>query len=178
MSDQPNQTRPFFKRAQYIVDFRAQSKLVLPIVLVPVIVALAYVAAVYLLPGQTAIETMSAQETRSMFLRVNILYFTLAMVCLVATALVFTHRVIGPAQVIERAVRGIQAGDYDQRLSLRPGDGLLTLAVAVGELREELREREERQRSLGREIAALLDANDLDAARELAARLEKTEDRS
>lgn len=178
MSDETKQTREIIKRTQYTVDARAQLRLALPLLAVLVVVAIAYVVAIYLLPGRTALETLSVEETRSLFLRANTIYYCVALVGLAGVSIFITQRVVGPAQVIERAVRGMQAGDYDKRLNLRPGDSLQSLAASVAELREGLREQAEQRRSLAEQIAAHLDSNDLGAARNLVAQLEKPEDRS
>lgn len=175
MSDQPSESRPHFKREWYFVDAGVQLRLVLPLLAVLVVVALAYAAAIYLLPGPDAIETMTAEETRRLFLRANGVYFAVAVGALGAVAVFLSHRVAGPARVIERAVRGLRDGDYDDRLALRRGDSLKSLATAVRELRDQLREREEQRRKLGREIAARLDANDVRTARELLDRLDNPE---
>jgi prepilin-type N-terminal cleavage/methylation domain-containing protein len=175
MSDDPKRTRPSFKRRRYFIDARLQLSLALPLLGVLAIVALAYAAAIYLLPGKMALETMTAEETRALFLRANLVYFAIAAVLLGAVAIFLAHRIAGPAQVIEAALRGLLRGRYDQRLALRPGDSLTSLAAAVNELRAQLRERDERQERLLRELEACLAANDLAAARALLAELTGTE---
>ena len=49
-----------------------------------------------------------------------------------------THSVVGPAFAIERAIRGMQEGDFDTRLTLRDGDYLTTVAGAARDLEEHL----------------------------------------
>jgi prepilin-type N-terminal cleavage/methylation domain-containing protein len=152
-----------------------QLALVGPLLAVLVIVGLAYVAAIYLLPGKMVLETMTAQETRQMFLRANTTYYAIATVLLTAVAIFLTHRIAGPAQIIERALRGLVRGEKNQRIALRPGDSLTSLAAAVNELSSELREHEARRTKLIQEIDSRLEADDVEAARELLVELEPTE---
>ena len=171
MSDDPSPKPSFYRRERYFVDSRLQLALALPMLAILVVVALAYVAAVYLLPGQVALKMMTAEETRSLFLRANLIYFVLAGAALAAGAIYVTHRIAGPAGVIERAVRSMQGGDYSARLALRPRDDLRSLAAAVTNLCRQLREQEEQRQQLVEEVAARLDANDLAEARKLLVQL-------
>ena len=175
MSDNPSPKPGFYRRDRYFVDPRLQLALALPMLAILVVVALAYVAAVYLLPGEFALKTMTAGETRSLFLRANLIYFGLACAALLPSAIYVTHHIAGPAGVIERAVRSMQGGDYSRRLALRPGDHLLSLAEAVADLRKQLSEAEEQRRQLVKEVAACLDVNHLAEARKLLVQLEGSE---
>ena len=162
---------PFFKRERYFIDARLQLAVALPLLAVLGVVALAYAAAIYVLPGVGALKGMTAAETRSLFLRANIIYYGIAAVGVAAVAIFVTHRMAGPALVIERAVRALRRGEFEQRLGLRPGDSLRSLADAVTELRGHLVEQAERRQHLLGELASRLDANDLAAARELLVQL-------
>ena len=53
-----------------------------------------------------------------MLLRANVLYYAIAAVVLVCVSLFVSHRVAGPAFVIERAVRAMSRGAFDERLPL------------------------------------------------------------
>ena len=171
MSDNLSPKRGCQQRERYFVDPRLQLTLALPMLAILVVVALAYVAAIYLLPGQAVLDTMTAEETRSLFLRANLTYFGLAGAALATSAIYLTHRIAGPAGVIERAVRSMQCGGDPPRLTLRPRDSLGSLATAVTELNNRLREREEQRRQIIEEVAARLDANDLAEARKLLVQL-------
>ncbi len=175
MSDSPSPKPGFYRRDRYFVDPRLQLALALPMLAILVVVALAYVAAVYVLPGEFALKTMTAEETRSLFLRANLTYLGLAGAALAASAIYLAHRIAGPAGVLERAVRSMQGGDYSPRLALRPRDYLQSLAEAVTDLRNQLSEQEEQRRQLVKEVAARLDVNDLAEARKLLAQLGESE---
>jgi hypothetical protein len=163
------------QRERYLVDPHLQLTLALPMLAILVVVALAYIAAIYLLPGHVALNTLTAEETRNLFLRSNLIYFGLAGAALTSSAIYLTHRIAGPAGVIERAVRSMQGGDDSPRLALRPNDSLQSLAVAVTELYDRLREQEEQRQQLIEEIATRLDANDLAEARKLLVQLGASE---
>jgi prepilin-type N-terminal cleavage/methylation domain-containing protein len=177
MSDGSKRQRRFVKRTHYLIDARMQLALVLPLIAVLAIVGLAYVAAIYLLPGDSALQTMTGEETRELFRRANITYYAIAAVLVSSVAVFLTHRIAGPAQIIERALRGLLRGEGDQRIALRPGDSLQSLATAVNELGSELLEQEARRAKLIREIGSRLETNDIDAARELLTQLDLTEAR-
>ncbi len=166
------QARGFVKRRRYLVDRKLQLALALPLLAILLVIGLAYVAVIYLIPGQAPLHPMTAGEMRGLFLRANLIYYALAASCLLVTAIVLSHRIAGPAQVIERALRGMLRGDYEQRLSLRPSDYLQTLASAAAELREHLREEEAEQRLALFELATRLERGDAVGARELLALLE------
>ena len=160
------------RRGRYLIDAPLQLSIAAPLLGIPLIVGIAYVAAVYWLPGETALNAMTVEETRRLSLQASVVYFGIAVVGLGAFAVYLTHRIVGPAQVIERAVRALVRGDYEQRVELRPGDHLTTLAAAVAELREHLLEQEESRRRLVEQLASRLAQHDAQAARELLSKLE------
>lgn len=176
MSEHPSPARTHIKRSRYFVDSRLQLAVVVPLLGILAVVAVAYAAAIYLLPGASALKSMSADETRSLFLRANIVYFAIAAAGIGAAAVYLTHRIAGPVVVIERALRAMQRGNYGQRLSLRPSDLLPSLAAAVRDLRSRLVEEAEQRRRLAEEVADRLDAGDLDEARKLLVQLGSPEE--
>ena len=171
MNDNPSPDGVFHRRQRYFTDPRFQLALSLPLVATLVVLAVAYVAAIYVLPGELALKTMTAEETRRLFLRANLIYFGLAVAAILSAAIYLSHRVVGPAQVVERAVRGMAGGDRSPRLSLRPGDYLGSLASATTDLRDQLRELEEQRRQLVEEAITRLDAHDLAEVRKLLVQL-------
>ncbi|MCZ6464192.1 MAG: hypothetical protein O7A09_07620 [Proteobacteria bacterium] len=160
----------FFRRWRYLVDPGLQLTLALQMAAVLLVVAAAYALAVYGLFDEASLQALTAEETRSLFMRANLLYGGQALIFVIAVAVLLLHRIAGPAQLVERAVRGMLDGEYDHRLALRPRDGLKPLASAVAELRAHLCEREERREALLKELADHLAADDVAAARELLRR--------
>ena len=167
-----NDSQWTYKRERYLIDAPLQLSLALPLLATLGAVALAYVAAIYVIPGGTALEAMSAEETRALFLRANLVYYGIAAAAIVAVAIYLSHRIAGPAFVVERALRAMREGDYGERLSLRPNDLLQPLANVTTELRDALVAQDADRRQLVKQLSACLDGNDLAGARELVARLE------
>ena len=171
MNDNSSPDQGFKQRARYFIEPRLQLALALPMVATLVVVGLAYIAAIYVLPGELALKTMTAEETRRLFLRAHLIYFGLAVAAILSVAIYLSHRVVGPVQVVERAVRGMAGGDRSPRLSLRPGDYLGSLASATVDLRDQLRELEEQRWQLVEEAITRLDAHDLAEVRKLLVQL-------
>lgn len=70
----------------------------------------------------------------------DVIFFT-AMAAVVHKVIVrLTHSVTGPALVIERGLRGMQKGNFGERLRLRDGDYLTTVADAALGLQKQLTE--------------------------------------
>ncbi len=156
-----------FKRRTYLVDRRFQGGFTLQLLTALAGVGLLYVLAVVLLPGPKALEQLDAAETRSLLLRANLIYFGLAASILAVLSLLLTHRIAGPAKLLERAVRGIRHRDYGQRLSLRRRDYFQDLASELALLRAEI----VAERAAVRDLAQALAENDLDGVREILAGL-------
>ncbi len=159
------------KRQRYLIEARTQLAVALPLLAIPLVVALAYALAVYVLPGEAALSALTPEEARNISFRASVVYLGFGAVAMAAAAVFLTHRFVGPAWVIERAIRGMSAGEYDQRVSLRPRDHLQSLASALMDLRDQLREQDERRRQLVRELASRLDEEDVKGARDLLIQL-------
>ena len=171
MSESKPKERRSFRRLSYLVDNRMQLTMAFYMLAVLVGVAGLYLAALFLLPGQGTIEQLNAQETREVMLRANLIYFVLAACILFTVIILVSHRVAGPAFVVERALKGINTGNLDQRLSLRKRDYLKTMAAEVNTLAQSLRDQQELLQDLDR----CLGEKDVSAARELVQRLLRDE---
>ena len=125
MGDDSMQAQPF-KRTQYVVDARAQWKLILPLAVVLLGIAFAYALAIYLLPGGPALETMTARETRQLFLIANTIYCAIAVAGFGGVAIVVTHRVIGQN---EQSAAGLFGEAFVRKGAGRVGDLLGQLDV-------------------------------------------------
>jgi len=151
------------QRRTYLVDGRFQGRITLQLLSVLAGTALLYTLAVVLIPGTGALEQLDAAETRSLLLKANLIYFGLAASILAVLTLLLTHRIAGPARIIERAVRGIRARDYSHRLSLRRHDYLKSLAAEIAMLRAEV----VAERAAVSDLTRCLAENDVDGAREI-----------
>ena len=167
MSDNSHASR----RQRYFVDPKLQLSLALPLVGIVAIVGVAYVAALYLLPGETAIRSMTAEETRSLFLRANVIYFLIAAAGLGFVAVFLTHRIAGPVHVVEDALRAMTRGELDRRLALRPNDAMKSLAATARNLRDHLRHADEERQRLIKQASTRLEANDTASVRDLLTQL-------
>lgn len=56
-------------------------------------------------------------------------------------AILTSHRIVGPLYRIDKVLKGMAAGDYSYRITLRRGDGLQELADVVNHLGEQLNQR-------------------------------------
>ena len=137
-------------------------------------VAALYALALYLVPATGALESMNAEETRRFFLGTNLVYFALAMMVLFTVALMLTHRIAGPALVLERAIRGTMKGQYEHRLKLRKRDHLQPLASAIADWRDHLERGYEKQRSLIKDLGHCLEEGDAEGAKELVKQFRET----
>ncbi len=82
--------------------------------------------------------------------------FAAVVVCLLTLALIFTHRVAGPAFHLARTCRRVREGDLKPLRPLRRRDLLVQLADEVSLMIEALRDREEAERAaLAAEAARL-----------------------
>ena len=149
-------------RRIYLVDRKLQLTVAAQLLGVLAGVAALFVVGVLVVSGGRT-DGLTAGDV----LRANLIYFVLAAAILCVVALLITHRIAGPAFVVERALRGMRRGDFSQRLELRRRDYLKPLALAVEELREELQRREQ----ACEELKGALDRGDLEAARSLLDRV-------
>jgi hypothetical protein len=121
-----------------------------------------------------SIATALAAEDRG---RIVLVAIALAgvLVCLLAAAVVITHRIAGPAFVLRRTCREIADGSLARPRPLRDHDLLVDLADAVAAMVEALRAREAADRdALARLAATLRDrAASPDARAAAAAELER-----
>lgn len=119
-----------------------------------------------------ALATLLAHEDRQ-----RMVWLALALVVVVACLLVFavvvTHRVAGPAVALERTCRRVADGDFARPRPLRRRDLLVDLADEVSLMIEALRDREEKEIAVLKDVAARLRKLGVAPERECAAALEK-----
>lgn len=158
-------------RRQYIVDRKLQLAIAFHLVGALVVVGLLYVLALFVLPDKEALQSLTASETRSLFIKVNLAYFLLAGAILWTVAILLTHRVAGPAYVLERALGRLRRGEYPEKITVRKRDYLKDLVQEFEALSLHLKEREERRSEIVEALRRCLEENDLAAARELVVQL-------
>jgi hypothetical protein len=92
------------------------------------------------------------------------------LLCLLAAAVVITHRIAGPAFAIARTCRRVREGKLVRPRPLRTGDLLVELSEEVAVMVDALRDREAREREVALAAArALRDAGSGPEARGVAA---------
>lgn len=159
------------RRRRYVVDSRMQLSVTMQLVGVLAAVAVLYALAVLVFLSDDAVASLSSGEMRQYLLRANVIYFVLAAAILGVLTIMLTHRVAGPAFVLERAVKGMTEGDYGQRLTLRRRDYLQSLAATLDRFRTHLLEdAHEREEALER-LSELLASSDVEEAALLVAEL-------
>jgi methyl-accepting chemotaxis protein len=169
MSEQPT-SKKRYRRWRYIIDWRQQMGFTVEIVAVLCGVCVIYSVGVHYLLGNETLFQVSIDRFREVVLRVNAVYLAVSSGIFSLMAIGLTHRFVGPAFNMRRALKAMIKGDLSKRVHLRKRDYLKDLAAEINTLRDVLEERQQVVRDLER----CLQENDLEAARELLTRL-KTE---
>jgi HAMP domain-containing protein len=133
-------------------------------------VGLTYLLAILVFP-EREYGPMPGAEVRDLLIRVTVGYAALATFLVVLAALRLTHRVTGPTQVLESALRAMRSGDYGRRMTLRKRDYLRGLAAEVEALAKHLDAAEHERIATLRVLESCLREKDVDGAREVLARL-------
>ncbi len=101
------------------------------------------------------VSGMLRGEDRARMLWTAVILATVV-VCLLALAVIVTHRIAGPALVIARACRRVADGVLVRQRPLRRGDLLVGLAEEMGAMVDALRAREEEERARLAEAAQVM----------------------
>lgn len=164
MSGQPPQQ----PRKKFLVERSIQLSVAVAVLgTVVVFTALYLVALMVLAADGSSLEDPSSRAATWLGVAVTGAYFLLVLVVVWIVIIRVTHRIAGPAVAIERAIRGMLDGDFDQRVQLRSSDKLLSLGVAVAEVQARGRSEQERREELHRRVGEALDRGQLDAVRAL-----------
>jgi signal transduction histidine kinase len=108
----------------------------------------------FLLPETSSQISQNATET--LVSRINQAAFTAAIIAsIVALALAFflSYRLLRPVGELTQAARKLAAGDLNQRVPVRGGDELATLANTFNQMASSLQQAETRRRALTADIA-------------------------
>lgn len=74
----------------------------------------------------------------------TLLAFAMNVVLSFCFALFMTHRVVGPAHVIESYIRDLQSGNYDSKRTLRKSDDLQAVMASLRDLGATLKAKDKR----------------------------------
>jgi len=92
---------------------------------------------------------------------------------LMVVVLRFTHRVSGPARVIEQALKDLRRGKLDPRLNLRERDYLQGIAHSLTRLAGQMRRERRRRWMLFHWLGECLENGDVESARRMLERLRR-----
>jgi hypothetical protein len=122
-------------RRQYIVDGKTQFRVAG--LLVCGLAVLALVQTVALFTGfQPPVDgQFDGPHVRALLLRVGLVQFGVTALLALALGILLSHRFVGAALVLRRAIQGMRNGDSSQRLTLRRTDFLHDLSADILELR-------------------------------------------
>ncbi|TDJ68820.1 MAG: hypothetical protein E2O39_12590 [Planctomycetota bacterium] len=163
----PTESTPI-RRKNYVTDLRMQLSVSFSMVGMLVAVCFVYAVTLWLMSDWGSVsEDMSSNQATSIAMFVNGIFFLVALLSSIVVSIIATHRIAGPAMVIERAVRGLCEGDFEKRLTLREKDHLKSLAASVRELRTMMLEERKDQRRLHVRMESALGSGDTDLALEL-----------
>lgn len=175
MTNQGDSQRSKVKRRKYVIDWRLQMAITAQLLGVLFGVGCLYTVGVFVLPKGDALTELSASDVSEVIMRANAIYFALGAAILGTIAILLTHRVAGPAFVVERAVDGMRKGLFEHRLKLRRRDYLKPLAAAVDGLREDLLKHRSERAKIVTDLDRCLQEGDVAAARELIVALRSEE---
>ncbi|MHC4339069.1 MAG: hypothetical protein ACYSX0_02475 [Planctomycetota bacterium] len=159
------------RRRHYIIDSKAQIGPTSQIVTTLIIVCIVFAVGLLYFTKDNPLFEMDAAEFRGFILQVFALYLLVSVTIFSVMVISLTHRFVGPANVIQRALNGILEGEYSHRVTLRRKDHLKSLADSVNDVREKLRVRQENRLKLLANLERCLVERDLSAASELVQRL-------
>ncbi|MGH7162835.1 MAG: hypothetical protein ACREID_05070, partial [Planctomycetota bacterium] len=171
MNTTTNDVRPGRGRRRHLVDRQIQLSITLPLLGALWLIAGLYAAAVFVLPGTDAVAQLPSDEIRKLLLLTHLVYFAIGTAIVATLAILLTHRIAGPALVIERAIKAMAEGDHGQRLTLRKRDCLKSLAASVLRLSTHIQSKDAERAQIIKDLDRCLQERDVKAARELLARM-------
>ncbi len=149
----------------FVLDDPSQSTSILSVLGVLASGALFGAAAFYLLGRPNMLGRMLVADATVPFIATLIGCFVVAGLIAAPVMMRLTHRYVGPAYVMRRALRGMRLGDYGCRLTLRDGDFLKSLAQEIENHRRDIARRDVDRARLLHRLRQMLDAGEVEAAR-------------
>lgn len=158
------------RRNRMIIDKPAQLAMAFTVTGLTAAGIVVLMASMFVLPVDAYFDRVSGADMRRSLLIIMGAFFALTVIGITLSCVVLSHRFVGPAFVVRRALAAMAEGRYDERLALRSNDYLGDLADAARVLRDELISRDEKLE----ELQQAVDDGDMEAARDLVATLRKT----
>lgn len=160
-----------FRRWRYLIDWRSQLGVAWEVLAVLTCAFLLYAVGILFLTGDEPLFEIAAEDFQTFFLIVNAAFLLVSAAIFGFLAIILTHRFVGPAYVIEKAIVAMGRGDNASRLKLRKRDHLKSLAAEVEKLRARLQAEEAERAEALADLERCLVEGDNAAARELCTRL-------
>lgn len=128
--------RPGALRRQYVVDARTQFRVAGLLVAGLAALAAIQAAALFTCFVPPADALYDGGQVRALLLKVGVLQFVVTAVLAVGLGVLLSHRFVGAALVLRRAIAGMRTGDHSCRLTLRRTDFLHDVAADLSALRD------------------------------------------
>jgi hypothetical protein len=130
--------RPRLTRRQYVVDAKTQFRVAGLLIAGLAVLAAIQAAALLTCFVPPADSLYEGQQVRALLLQVGLLQFVVTAILALALGVLLSHRFVGAALVLRRAIAGMRRGDHSCRLTLRGTDFLHDVASDLAALREEM----------------------------------------
>ncbi len=177
MSKAPGDGRWRNRRRTFVLDDPSQSTSILAVLGVLGAGALFGAVAFFLLGQPNLLGRSSVAEATPTLIAALVGCFIVAGLVAAPVVMRLTHRYVGPAYVMRRALRGMRLGDYGCRLTLRRHDFLKGLAREIETHRSDIARRDVERARLLHRLRQMLDAGDVEGARAHLARLVDEDER-
>jgi hypothetical protein len=163
------------RRRTVVLDDPSQSTSILNVLGVLAAGALCGGAAFFLLCGPNLLGRSTVADAAPTLIAALLGCFIVTGLIAAPVVMRLTHRYVGPAHVMRRALHGMRLGDYGCRLQLRRGDFLKALAHEIEQHRSDLARRDVERTRLLTQLLQQLEAGDGEGARRRLAQLLHTD---
>jgi len=169
MSTDESNSKGRTRRRMFVLDDPSQSSSILCVLGVLAAGALFGAVAFWLLTGTSVLGRSTVAHAAPALIAALLGCFIVTGLVAAPVVMRLTHRFVGPAHVMRRALHGMRLGDYGCRLKLRHGDFLKALAREIDLHRSDIARRDVERAQLLTQLLRLLELGDAEGAR---ARLE------
>ena len=163
------------RRRMIVLDDPSQSTSVLSVLGVLAAGALFSAAAFYVLCGANLLGRSTVSEATLTLIAAILGCFIVTGLVAAPVVMRLTHRYVGPAHVMRRALHGMRLGDYGCRLELRRADFLKPLAHEIELHRSDLARRDVERTRLLTQLLQQLEIGDAEGAQRHLQRLLATD---
>jgi hypothetical protein len=177
MSDAPQGHGEPDRRRTFVLDDPSQSTSIIAVLSVLGAGALFGGIAFFLLGRPNVLGHATVADAAPTLIAALVGCFVVAGLVAAPVVMRLTHRYVGPAYVMRRALRGMRLGDYGCRLTLRKDDFLQSLAKEIETHRSDIARRDVERARLLHRLRQMLDDGDIAGARAHLGRLVDRDDK-